>query len=291
MRKLATVFLASTVALTVLPTLPSAEVLQNTSLQVDEDTINEESFKEVIKERQKELKKIIKQAKKEELDSLLDAESKKLDSKKYDKYLHWYYMNHNESLFGVKGTEENPIDLNDYLEKGLKEGRFEEVNVDEVTSVIFTDGPLYFISERSIVEESKVPALTLNSSNIGTSPNNSFTLAASDYTTQYVYNKVVGRNAIGADVYTVYVGGYFDYNYTTVTPRITVSYADLGTATGWDVISEEDGTWVSSDKRKAEMWQEATFQWTFSGINMDTEYVKVRITCDSGGNEIPYIHD
>lgn len=146
-----------------------------------------------------------------------------------------------------KGTKNEPIDFNEYIQKNVDSKTFKSYQVDENTELIFTDGSTFFISEyeEELVSENSPPLKDQYSIGI----QNFSTLVTTSTKTKRLTNTYTAKNTVGMTLWEAYTSGWFTYNGTKVTKAThDYSYIKRGTLSAWKVSNYSDGSRLLDSK-------------------------------------------
>ncbi|WP_078598365.1 hypothetical protein [Evansella clarkii] len=263
-------------------TLASDDMSLEKLLESDEvNQITEEEYLEVKSEMEERIRNFAEQAR-ENGDKVDFSELDVVDEEEYLPYVLWYYKE-NGNISGLNKNEEGVYNLNSELDAGVDSGSFEEIIVDDETTIFLTDSPTYYVVE-SASQENQLPKGT---SLEGTGDASIMTTR----TTNYDSTRIIARNTYGVEKWSVMVGGTFTYNGQWVRANLTNHYARTGNNTTWSRTFQDHDTRQFNSGRSAEMWKVGEFRWRFSGVTFETAGCKVSLVGNQfGGYHSPAPH-
>mgnify|MGYP001045689381 CR=1 FL=1 len=165
------------------------------------------------------------------------------------------------------------VNLDDYVDENIDNGNFVEETINDNVSVIFTDGPAYFVN---ITEETP----TLSNTNV------LYARAATKNTKTITHTYTAKGYVLGQTLFKVGVKGYFSYNHSKVTPHFVDAWYRRGNLSIWQVSGWSHGTLINSANH-GEVYGKGNFHYgaEYQGIGLTVEdvYVKVYIRGDKNG--------
>ena len=184
-----------------------------------------------------------------------------------------------------KGTKNEPIDFNEYIQENLDSKTFRSYEVDEDTELIFTDGSTFFISEyeEELVSENSLPLKDQYSVGI----RNFSTLATTSTKTKRLSNTYTAKNLVGMTLWEAYTSGWFTYNGTKVTKAThDYSYIKRGALSAWKTTNYSNGSRLL-DSKTGEIYVTANVSWGigYGGVdfNFQDKYFKLYIRSNEKG--------
>lgn len=183
----------------------------------------------------------------------------------------------------------NTVDLNNYVQKNIKENVFQEEKINDNVSIIFTNDDVFFVS----IFEEKESKFTKNNVKDLNLASPAAAVASSLKFTGTKSHKYVGYSWTGAALWEIYVEGEFAYNGSSVTPYFYDGYVDKKFAGFiWQVDNFIAGSTQKADKKSATVYSQANVHYglEYSGVGIVVQYLtlKVYIQSDHNGNVYGY---